>query len=251
MGRLTPRLILSAMQQISLVSGDAKPLRRVCSMQVLALVTQKGGTGKRSLAVSLAVAALESGLKAAIVDIDPQGTASEWHDRRRAAAPEVARLHWSYLSSQLHAFERNGHDLVLIDTPGADDSAAAAAIREANLCLLPLRPSIADVEAMKPTLKYLSDRNKPFTFVLNQCPAGGRTSRTSNAFRALQLIGGVCDVTVALRSDHMDALAAGLGVTEHAPAGKAAAEVRQVLDWVLTRKTRGEDAVVRRADSAA
>ena len=58
-------------------------------MQVLALVTQKGGTGKSSLAVSLAVAAQEAGLKTAIVDIDPQGTASEWFQRRRAEAPEV------------------------------------------------------------------------------------------------------------------------------------------------------------------
>jgi chromosome partitioning protein len=220
-------------------------------MHVLAFVTQKGGTGKSSLAISLAVAAQEAGLKAAIVDIDPQGTASEWFQRRRAEAPEVARLHWSSLSSQIYAYERSGHDLVLLDTPGADDSAAAAAIREASLCLLPLRPSIADVEAMKPTLKYLNDRNKPFSFVLNQCPAGGRTSRTSSAFRALQLIGAVCDATVALRSDHMDALAAGLGVTEHAPSGKAATEIRDVLDWIITRKMRRDEAVSGRAPSAA
>jgi chromosome partitioning protein len=220
-------------------------------MQVLALVTQKGGTGKSSLAVSLAVAAEEAGHKAAIVDIDPQGTASEWFRRRKAAAPEVARLHWTSLASQIHAFGRNGHDIVFVDTPGADDSAASAAIREAHLCLLPLRPSIADVEAMKPTLRYLNDRDKPFAFVLNQCPVGGKTSRTSNAYRALQLIGAVCDATVALRSDHMDALAGGLGVTEHAPGGKAAAEVRQVLDWVLTRGTRNEEAAAGRTDSAA
>jgi len=220
-------------------------------MHVLALVTQKGGTGKSSLAVSLAVAAQEAGLKTAIIDIDPQGTASEWFQRRRAAAPEVVRLHWGSLSSQIYAFERSGHDLVILDTPGADDGAAAAAIREASLCLLPLRPSIADVEAMKPTLRYLNDRDKPFAFVLNQCPAGGRTSRTSNAFRALQLIGPVCDASVALRSDHMDALAAGLGVTEQAPSGKAAAEVREVLDWVLTRKIRSEEALPGRTPSAA
>jgi len=220
-------------------------------MQVITLVTQKGGTGKSSLAVSLAVAAQEAGRKAAIVDIDPQGTAAEWFQRRKAPTPEVARLHWSYLTSQIHAFARNGHDLVLVDTPGADDSAASAAIREAHLCLLPLRPSIADVEAMKPTLRYLNDRDKPFAFILNQCPVGGRTSRTSNAFRALQLIGGVCEATLAMRADHMDALAAGLGVTEHAPNGKAAAEIRQVLDWVLTRKMRGDEDVAGRRDSAA
>jgi chromosome partitioning protein len=220
-------------------------------MQVFALVTQKGGTGKSSLAISLAVAAEQAGLKSAIVDIDPHGTASEWFQRRKAATPEVARVHWSYLSSQIYAFERSGHDLVVVDTPGADDSAAAAAIREAGFSLLPVRPSIADIEAMKPTLRYLNDRNKPFAFVLNQCPVGGRTSRTSNAFRALQLIGGVCEGTLALRSDHMDALASGLGVTELAPSGKAAAEVRQVLEWVLARKMRVDPGLPGQADSAA
>ena len=64
---------------------------------------------------------------------------------------------------------------------------------------------------------------------------GGRTSRTSNAYRALQLISGVCDATLAFRADHMDAMAAGLGVTEQAPRGKAAEEVRALLDWTLAR----------------
>jgi chromosome partitioning protein len=220
-------------------------------MQVFALVTQKGGTGKSSLAISLAVAAEEAGLRSAIIDVDPQGTASEWSKRRKAATPEVVRLHWSHLSSQIRAFERSGLDLVIVDTPGADDSAAAAAIREAGLCLLPVRPSIADIEAMKPTLRYLNDRDKPFAFVLNQCPVGGRTSRTSNAFRALQLIGAVCDGTLALRADHMDALASGLGVTELASGGKAAAEVRQVLEWALARKIRVDAGPVGPAHSAA
>jgi chromosome partitioning protein len=207
-------------------------------MQVLALVTQKGGTGKSTLGVSLAVAAQDMGLATTLLDLDPQGTASAWYERRKADGPLVTSISSMSVSPRLHALARQGQDLVLIDTPGVDSSAAEVAMREASFCLIPVRPSIADIEAAKPTIRYLNDRNKRFAFVLNQCPVGGRTSRTSNAFRALQLIGGVCEPTLALRSDHMDAMAAGLGVTEYAPSGKAATETRALLEWVWTRINR-------------
>jgi chromosome partitioning protein len=211
-------------------------------MHVVALVTQKGGTGKSSLAVSLAVAAVEGGLKAAVIDVDPQDTAGEWYKRRQAEAPEVHSLRWSHLSSRLFRLEREGHDLVLIDTPGADSIVAAEAMKAAHFCLLPVRPSVADIEATKATVRSLSDGNKAFAFVLNQCPTGGRTSRTSNARMALQLLGRSCDVTLAHRSDHMDAVAAGLGVTEFAPSGKAADEIRALLRWLRVRLQRLDNA---------
>jgi chromosome partitioning protein len=207
-------------------------------MDVVAFVTQKGGTGKSSLAVSLAVAAAESGLKVAVFDIDPQDTAAEWYKRRQAATPEVHSLSWSNLSSRLYRLGRENYDLAIIDTPGADSHVAAEAMKEAHFCLLPIRPSVADIEASKATVQFLNDRNKPFAFILNQCPTGGRTSRTANARMALQLLGRMCDVTLAHRSDHMDALASGLGVTEFAPSGKAADEVRALLGWLRTRLQR-------------
>jgi chromosome partitioning protein len=207
-------------------------------MQILAFVTQKGGTGKSSLAVSLAVAAEETGLRTCILDVDPQGTAAEWRVRRTAERPDVEAINWSFLSSRLYSLQREGCDLAIIDTPGANNAAAEAAMRDANLCVIPVRPSVADIEAAKPTVRYLSDREKPFAFVLNQCPVGGRTARTSNAYRALQLLSAVSDATLANRADHMDALAAGLGVTEYAPSGKAAEEVRALLSWLLAQLKR-------------
>ncbi len=142
-------------------------------MHTVSFVTQKGGTGKSSLAVSLAVAAAESGLRVAVLDVDPQGTAGEWYKRRSAEAPEVHPLSWTYLSSRLYTLDRQGYEIAIIDTPGADSHAASGAMREAHFCLLPVRPSVADIEASKPTVRYLNDRNKPFAFVLNQCPTGG------------------------------------------------------------------------------
>jgi chromosome partitioning protein len=210
------------------------PGKEDLGMHVLALVTQKGGTGKSSLTVSLAVAAHERSFKVYVIDLDPQATARNWFERREAVEPEVATVEPSRLSAALMALQRKGFDLVILDTPGVDTPATTAAMQAADLCLIPARPSVADIEAAKPTTRSLNKLGKPFAFVLNQCPPN-RAIRTMDAYRALQLMGGVSGVTLALRADHVDALAQGQGVTERDPQGKAAAEVRELLAWAVTR----------------
>jgi chromosome partitioning protein len=203
-------------------------------MHVIALVTQKGGTGKSSLAVSLAVAAQDRGLKVYVIDLDPQGTAKNWYERREASAPEVATVEASRLQAALATLRGRGCEMVILDTPGVDTPATTAAMQSADLCLIPARPSIADIEATRPTVRSLSKLGRSFAFVLNQCPPG-RSIRTSDAFRVLQLAGAVAGATVAIRADHVDALAQGLGVTERDPEGKAAAELRDLFQWIITR----------------
>ena len=197
-------------------------------MRVVAFVTQKGGTGKSSLAVSLAVAAQEGGAKTYLLDLDQQGT----------EAPEVAAIEASRVPAALGTLKRQGVQLVIIDTPGVDSPATVAAMQAADLCVIPARPSIADIEATRPTVQSLMKLGRPFCFVLNQVPAG-RSGRASDAFRVLQLSGAVAAATLATRTDHVDALAQGLGVTERDPAGKAAAEIRELLAW-LTQRMEGK-----------
>ena len=211
-------------------------------MRVVVFVTQKGGTGKSSLTVSLAVAAQEAGSKTYILDLDPQGTAKNWFERREAERPEVAAIEANRVSAALGMLRKQGVDLVLIDTPGVDSPATTAAMQAADLCLIPARPSIADIEAARPTVQALMKLGRSFCFVLNQVPAG-RSGRTNDAYRVLQLSGAVAGATLATRTDHVDALAQGLGVTERDPSGKAAGEVRDLLQWIMMRmdeKTYGE-----------
>jgi chromosome partitioning protein len=203
-------------------------------MKILALVTQKGGTGKSSLAVSLAVAAQEAGLRAYVLDLDPQGTAKNWFERREAEAPEVASIEANRVPAALAALQKQGIDLVIIDTPGVDSPSTTAAMQAADLCMIPARPSIADIEAARPTVRALMKLGRSFCFVLNQAPAG-RSVRTTDAYRALALSGAVAGVALATRADHVDAMAQGLGVTERDPAGKAAGEIRELLQWTTAR----------------
>jgi chromosome partitioning protein len=208
-------------------------------MKVIAFATQKGGAGKSSLVVSLAVAAQERGQKVYVIDLDPQGTARNWFERRQADAPEVAALDASRLASALATLRKQKHDLVLIDTQGVDSPATVAAMKAADLCLIPSRPSVADIEAARPTVGSLAKLKRPFAFILTQC-SPRPTQRSADAFRALQLLGMVSTASIAQRTDHVDALAVGQGVTERDPDGRAASEVRALLDWITNRLNKGK-----------
>lgn len=203
-------------------------------MKTLAFVTQKGGTGKSSLAVSLAVAAQEAGHRTYVIDLDPQATARNWGQRREADAPEVAGIEAARLPEALAALKSQGYALVILDTAGVDTPATTAAMSAADLCIIPARPSVADIEAARPTVRTLSRLGKAFAFVINQAPPG-RGVRTTDAYRALQLAGLVCEVPIAMRADHLDAMATGQGVTERDPSSKAAGEIRDLLQWTLAR----------------
>jgi chromosome partitioning protein len=204
-------------------------------MNILAIVSQKGGTGKSTLAFSLAVAAEEQGIRTSIIDMDPQGTTKKWYGRREAdGSPEVNALNATQLESAMPLLRKQGIQLVIIDTPGADTPGGTAAIQVADLCLIPARPSVADIEASAPTVSAIHRLGKPFSYVLNQCPPG-RSIRTMDAFRVLQLTGAVASTPLAMRADHMDALATGQGVTERDTNSKAAVEIRELLEWTLNK----------------
>ena len=89
-------------------------------MKTIALVTQKGGTGKSSIAVSLAVAAAEAGQSSYVLDLDPQGTSKNWFERREAETPQVAAIDANQVERALSALRQQGLGLVIIDTAGVD-----------------------------------------------------------------------------------------------------------------------------------
>ena len=146
-------------------------------MYIVAIVAQKGGTGKTTLAVSLAVAATQAGRTAAIVDLDPQATASKWFDRREAESPAVVSAQAARLSHVLQAAGEAGADLVFIDTPPRAEQAAIAAVRAADLILIPCRPAIYDLETVTTTLDLINVSGaKPAAAVLNASRHAGRST---------------------------------------------------------------------------
>jgi chromosome partitioning protein len=209
-------------------------------MQTIVLATQKGGSGKSTLAISLALAAMEAGHTARLIETDPQGTLSSWQRRRADPAPMVEVVYNPLdLEPRLQALQRSGISVTIIDTAGGVSAATTAAIRYSDFCLIPVRPSIVDIEATVPTLELARIWRKPFGFVLNQTPIRGhRISNAATALgdeAALDIPEILAKPFIVMRNDHQDALNAGLGVSELAPLGKSAEEMRNLWHWIESR----------------
>ncbi len=213
-------------------------------MHTIVLATQKGGSGKSTLAIGLALAAKDAGQTVRLIETDPQGTLSNWQSRRGIAEPMVETIYnVGRIEARLGQLARGGVTLVVIDTASGVSAVTAAAIRCADLCLIPARPTVTDIEACAATVKAVRAWQKPFAFVLNQTPVRGR--RIDDAAHALggeaarELSDLVARPFISMRNDHQDALASGLAVSEYAPSGKSAEEVRQLWRWVEARLNGG------------
>jgi chromosome partitioning protein len=206
-------------------------------MKTIALVTQKGGAGKSTLASSLAVAAHESGERVCLIDLDPQATLTTWGKTRGesdipvvSASPASA----AKLNAVLSALASKGVTLALIDTPGAEGAAAQAAMAAAQLCVIPSRPTAFDLWASENTRKALKDAKGDYVFVLNQCPPAQQSARIDEGVAALEAMGGLLSPLVHARVDYQEAARLGWGVTELNPAGAAAGEMRAL--WASLKK---------------
>ena len=202
-------------------------------MKVISLVTQKGGSGKSTLCVSLAVAAQEAGRSICILEMDKQATVTQWAQARQGRAPEVAQVTADKLEPVLSRLRGADFDFVFIDTPGIDSPGTNAVIRLSDLCLIPCRPSPADLRGVSPTLAAIHRLEKDFAFVLNQTPP--KSYRVRDTSEGLKVLGMLADVTVVMRNDHQDAIGSGQGVTEFNPDGAAADEMRRLWAWIDNR----------------
>lgn len=200
-------------------------------MYVLALVTQKGGSGKSTLSVGLAVAAMQRGQRVALIEADAQGTVLKWKERREDPYPRVECVaDPAEIEPLIARLRAEGIWLAIIDTAATTNSLAMRVIASADLCLIPARPSPADIEAAIPTLIAIRRLNRRFAFILNQTPTRG--CRLSEAATSLSSLGVLALPFIGQRNDHQDALGAGLGVTEFAPEGKASEEMVALWGWI-------------------
>ncbi len=210
------------------------------SMRIISFVTQKGGTGKSHLAISLAVMAEQQGEKVCLIDLDPQKTAANWYETRVSETPAVITADQiASLPEALKKLGANGYTLAIIDTQGSDTHGSRGAMAAADLSLIPIRPSEADIRASVPTAAALTDMGKRFVFLINQAQPSPRARLTSAVSLRLSTSYNVAPLAIALRLDHPYAYALGQGVSEYDPHGKAAAEIGDL--WAWCRKQIGEN----------
>jgi chromosome partitioning protein len=184
-------------------------------LRVLALASQKGGSGKTTLSGHLAVQAQRSGAgPVVLIDIDPQTT--------------VARL-----ASDLAVLRQQGFRLAVIDTPPAITMAIQSVIAVAELIVVPTRPSPHDLRAVGATVDLCERAGKPLIFVVNA--ATPKAKITSEAAVALSQHGTVAPITLHHRTDFAASMIDGRTVMEVDPNGRSAAEVTQLWNYISDR----------------
>jgi chromosome partitioning protein len=196
----------------------------------IALIAQKGGVGKTTVAVNLAVAA---GARTALFDLDPQESAVIWADRRKAQAPHVEFLTERRLPDGLSAAGQQGFTLAIIDTPPAAGPQAFTAAQAADLVLIPCRPSLVDLDAIRRTAQLIKSAGVAAYVVFNAAPPGA-TTLLEDARAIVEATGlAVAPVILRERSAYRGAWPMGKGVTETEPQGKATAEIHGLKKWVF------------------
>lgn len=202
-------------------------------MKVIATTSQKGGSGKTTLSVHLAVAASRSGLKTLILDTDPQGSSTAWGRERNLAYPKVAECSVPYLPDLIKAARGDEYDLVIIDGAPHNTASVDKVISLADLAIIPVKPTLLDLHAVQDTIQKVKRSGKPFTFVLNECRA--RSIEVEQATNFLGDYGDVAPQRIGDRTAYSRALASGMAVSEFEPSSKAAAEIEELYRWIESK----------------
>lgn len=203
-------------------------------MYVIAVVGQKGGGGKTTISLNLAVSAAEAGKVAVVIDIDQQANSAKWKDRRATDNVAVVAVPQSRIKPTIETARTHGTDFVIIDSPGHSDSAAIEAARSADLVIIPVKPQMFHFETlpgMRDLIRIAGD--KPTWVVLNEL----HPAATTQAVQLKELVTQaysfpVCPAHLSRLDAYATSADAGLSPIEQDPKGKAAEEIRQVYKFI-------------------
>lgn len=203
-------------------------------MRIVAFASQKGGVGKTTLAGHLAVEAERQGAgPVALLDTDPQGSLAAWWNARSAETPLFVRGELNNLAAQLAQLAAAGVGLVLIDTPPAITENILTVVRQADLVVIPTRPSPHDLRAVGATVDLVERSGKPMVFVVNG--ATNRAKITGDAAIALSQHGTVAPVTLHHRVDFAVSMIDGRTAGELDRNSNSAREVTELWNYVNAR----------------
>lgn len=213
-------------------------------MKIIAVIGQKGGTGKTTAVLGLAVAAALAGHEAVVIDLDPQTSAANWKDRRKTeTGPAVVSVQLGQLGKMIETARTGGADYLFIDTAGKAESAAIEAAKVADLVLIPAAYQVFDLEVLAAVETILlAAKNPTAAIVLNDVHPNAKA-----ALEHMQTaVASVCRIPVAPvwlthRTIYAEAPATGYSPQEVDPKSKAASELAALFKFVENSTTRQTD----------
>lgn len=205
-------------------------------MKTMTLLAQKGGTGKTTLSIHLAVQAGLHGCRVLLVDVDPQGSATAWWRRRDVSEPGVVQCDPADLADTLGTAEQRRFDLVIVDSAPHSTEGSRLCARLCDQVYIPTRPAVLDLDAISATTSLVREVDANAAIVLNACPPPGRRGEARIVAEAREALAGyglpVCESAVSQRAAFSHALIDGRAVSEFDPRGKAAREIEQLWQHV-------------------
>ena len=200
-------------------------------MKTLAIISQKGGTGKSTVAVHLSVAAAQAGYTTALIDLDPQANVAKWGDIRTDTAPIVISAHAARLKETLHTAEDLNVDLAILDTPPKMEASILDAARVADFALIPCRMSLWDLQAIAPTIELAKLAKVQTRLLFNA------VQTNSSVYYKMKKAVAVYDVPCAPchlgnRVAFSHSIIEGRVAQEYEPSGKASMEVNALYNYV-------------------
>jgi chromosome partitioning protein len=193
-------------------------------MRSIAIMSQKGGAGKTTACVHLAVAAQLAGHRVAIIDTDPQRSAAAWAETRGEHDPTVVAIDASQLVEALAEAQSDGYDIVFVDSEPRAAPIAAATARAVDFAVVPVRPSAFDLATADQTQRIVIAARKPGAIMLNACP-----TRAPEVAEAREILGRLdlplLEVELTDRRAYGRAVQTGRSVQEFDPKGAAALEI--------------------------
>lgn len=207
--------------------------------KTLTVAQHKGGAGKTTLSAQLAAAFDQSGAKVLLMDVDPQGSLSDWHAERVKTLGRknnimlVQTQGWK-MTRDMARFQKE-FDYIFIDTPPHAESESSIAIRAADLVLLPIQPSPLDIWACGPTIKIALQEKRGLMLVMNRVPPKSNLNgKIMEKLEAMNIE--VARQTLGNRVSFASSIMQGLGVVESDPRSTAADEIRALVKEIKKSK---------------
>lgn len=208
-------------------------------MRVVSLASRKGGSGKTTLAGHIAVEAERQGAgPVALIDMDPQGSLTDWWNVRPSAQPQFVQTVPPRLEQDMDELRRHGVKLLVIDTPPALNGGIREVIGISDLVVIPARPSPHDLRSIGATVDLVERLGKKLVFVIN-----GATHNAKITFETISMLsehGPLSPAIVHQRVDFASSMIDGRTVMELAGAARATQEIAKLWRYLEERLDRAE-----------